>query len=126
MGASLQILSEARRLGLSLTEIPVKVTYSEPKAAGAQITQGMNLVETLFWGTVWARPYTYLGLPAALALIVGIGSGIWALDVYVSQHYLVPSAALLCGVSFLAALLLGSFAFYVTISRRIVKEIVRR
>lgn len=123
MGASLQILSEAQRANLSVVEVPVKVTYGEAKPASAQIAQGMNLVETLFWGTVWARPYTYLGIPAFALLVLSVGSGIWAVDVYAAQNYLVPSAALLCGVSFLGAVILASFAFYVTISRRIVREV---
>jgi hypothetical protein len=83
----------------------------------------MNLVEALFWSTVWARPYTYLGVPAAALFAACLASGLWALGVYAEQGYLVPSAALLCSVSFLGGVLLTSFAFYVTISRRLVKEI---
>jgi glycosyltransferase involved in cell wall biosynthesis len=123
MGASLQILGEAQKARLHIVEIPVTVTYNESSSPQKQIAQGMNLVEALFWGTVWVRPYTYLGVPALALLASSVGAGVWALDVYATQRYLVPSAALLCGVSFLGAVILTSFAFYVTISRRIVKEI---
>ncbi len=123
MGASLQILSEAKRARLSIVEVPVTVAYGDEKPPLEVLAQGMNLIETLFWSTVWTRPYTYLGVPAALLFTVCVGAGIWALDVYAKQAYLVPSAALICSVSFLGGVLLTSFAFYVTISRRIVKEL---
>lgn len=123
MGASLQVLSEARRARLSIVEVPVTVSYGGANPPLEVLAQGMNLVEALFWSTVWARPYTYLGVPATLLFTLCAGSGIWALDVYAKQAYLIPSAALICSVSFLGGVLLTSFAFYVTISRRIVKEI---
>ena len=123
MGASLEILSEARKARLNVMEVPVTVTYEDAKSPSSQINQGMNLVETLFYSTGWARPYTYLGVPALILLILCGASGLWALGVYAEQRYLVPSAALICGVSFLGGVLLMSFAFYVTISRKIVKEV---
>lgn len=123
MGASLQILSEIINAKLSIGEVPVTVTYADKKPRLAVLNQGANLIEVLFWTTVWRRPYTYLGLPSLALMALSIGFGLGALDVYLKQSYLIPSYALVCGLSFLGSILLIIFIFNITVSRRIVSEL---
>ena len=124
MGASLEILSKAKEASLSIGEVPVRISYEKAeKPLNKLMRQGLSLVETLFWGYVWARPYTILGVPAIALFTIAMAAGLWAFTEYAATRYLIPSAALITGVAFLGGLIFSAAAFYITVSRRIVKEL---
>lgn len=127
MGASLQLLNLVKENSFKISEVPCVVTYEKPeKPIHNLLSQGLNLVNTIFWGGIWARPYTVLGVPALILFVISLWSGIIALSVYLTQHYLVGTLALLCGVTFLSSLALISIIFFITIQRRVIMELSRK
>lgn len=127
MGASLDILNMAKEMDLKISEVPCTITYNEPeKPFSNLLKQGLNLINTVFWGLIWARPYTFLGIPAMILFIAALASGIQVLDVYLRQGYLIGTLALFCGVSFLSSLALISVIFFIIIQRKVIKELSRK
>jgi len=126
MGVSLEILTKARELSLRMSEVPCTITYLKEKPIRSLLQQGMSLIETLFWGTVWARPYTILGIPAFLLFLTSLFFGSWSLIHYTQTKSLVPSLALICGISFISSLALLSITFIITIQRRLIKEVTKK
>lgn len=123
MGASIEILNRALALNLTISEVPCSITYETSNSPTKVISQGMNLVETIFWNTVWSRPYTFLGVPAAFLVFTSSIFGLMLLNFYATERVIIPSILFLCALTALAALLLVIFAFFITISRRIIKEL---
>jgi glycosyltransferase involved in cell wall biosynthesis len=124
MNASLEILNKAKESNLTISDIPCVVTYNDPEKPFHRVFyQGMTLIEIIFWGAIWSRPYTFLGLPAFLLFLISIGSGSYAFYLYLSLGYLIPSLALICGISFLSSMALGTITFIITIQRRLSKEL---
>jgi glycosyltransferase involved in cell wall biosynthesis len=124
MEASLEILNKAKDNHLSISEVPCVVSYDEPEKPFHRVVyQGMTLVEIIFWGAVWSRPYTFLGIPAFLLMAISIFTGFWTLSLYVSTFQLIPSLALICGVSFISSLALLTATFIITMQRRLLREL---
>ena len=123
MGASLEILTKAKEHRLTISDVPCTVKYAAAQEAGKLLNQGLRLIESVYWGLIWARPFTIIGIPAFLSMIISILSGIYALTKYFATGYLVPSIALLSGITLIVSLVLGLMAFFVTTQRRLLKEL---
>jgi len=124
MEASLEILNRAKENCLTISEVPCIITYDEPeKPIHKVIYQGMVLIEIMFWGAVWGKPYTFLGIPALILLLTSVFTGIWTLSLYLTTYRLIPSLALICGISFISALTLATITFIITMQRRLLKEL---
>ena len=127
MGASLEILNRAKENKLKLTEVPCAIVYDKPeKPFHNLLSQGLDLVNTVFWSGIWARPYTFLGIPALILFIISSITGIQAILLYMSQGRLVGSLALICGITLLSSIALMSITFFIMIQRRVIKELSRR
>ncbi len=127
MGASLEILNIAKEENMKISEVPCVITYNKPeKPASNLLSQGLNLINSIFWSGIWARPYTVLGLPALVLFIFSMWAGIQAIIVYLAEGKLLATLAILCGVSFLSSVALVSIIFFITIQRRVIKELSRK
>jgi glycosyltransferase involved in cell wall biosynthesis len=123
MGASLEIINRAKEMNLKIVDIPCKVTYNKPEHPTKFIYQGLTLVEIIFWGTVWDRPYTFLGIPTFLLFCISLFSGAYTTLLYFETFKLNISMALICGLSFISFLILGNITFIISMQRRLVKEL---
>jgi glycosyltransferase involved in cell wall biosynthesis len=123
MGASLEIINHAKELNLKIVDIPCKVTYNKPEVPTKFIYQGLTLVEIIFWGAVWDRPYTFLGIPTAILFIISLFSGLYTTGLYLSTFKLNISMTLICGLTFISFLVLGNITFIISMQRRLVKEL---
>lgn len=124
MEASLEILNKAKEKNITTSEVSCIVTYNEPEKPFHRVFyQGMTLIEIIFWGAIWARPYTFLGAPAFLLLLISTFTGIWTFSLYVTTYRLIPSLALICGISFIASIALLTITFIITMQRRLLKEL---
>lgn len=96
MGASLQVLDQAKKLNLKVKEIPCNVNYDVPYPhKQSMLKQGFNLIETLLWMTIWKNPLVYLGIPGAIFVVVGIISFLNLMLLYVQFREFVLSWAVL-------------------------------
>jgi len=123
MGASLEILNRAKEFGLVIAEVPCTVTYSKKRSFSSDLRHGVSLLETIFWGVIWARPYTFLGIPASIFLLSSIICGSIVIINYADQHYFILNVAVVAGMSFIIGILLTAATFFITIQRRLLKEI---
>jgi glycosyltransferase involved in cell wall biosynthesis len=123
MGASLEIINHAKELNLKIVDIPCRVTYNKPEVPTKFIYQGLTLVEIIFWGAVWERPYTFLGIPTFILLCISILSGLYTTGLYITTFKLNISMALIFGLTFISSLILGNITFIISMQRRLVKEL---
>lgn len=73
----------AREKGLKVEEVPVTISYQDqPKRS--VFLQGILVLFGVLSLVRQHRPLLYFGLPGGFFLAVGIGWGLWALDIY--QH----------------------------------------
>jgi len=118
-GMSLEILRETKRLGLPITEVPIKCDYNKNSHSTGALQHGSSLVESLLWLVIFRRPLTILGIPALLLLVGSLVSASFTLYLYVTLNYLVLSWALITISCLIVGMLLAFSAilFYV-MSRR--------
>jgi len=95
MGVSAEVLLKARELGLMVAEVPVEVRYKGLETSTHNpFRHGMGVISTIIRLVVEERPLVYLGIPGAALLCIGMFFGLWALQVYVTHHYVVTNIAL--------------------------------
>lgn len=119
MGASVEILKQARRKGLKIVEVPCTVHYpsSAPKKRSS-LMHGSSLAESLLWLTVWQHPLLYLGVPSMGLLLTGVFSAILVIAEWSSTRYVPLSAAVLGLGGILAGLMTGITAIIVWAIKR--------
>lgn len=104
MGASLEILIQARDKGLTITEVPVETRYDGLDTSTLHpVKHGLSLVGTIIRLVVEERPLVYLGIPGAVILLIGSALGVWSIEI--SAHALtigesVPTNPLLLAIAF--------------------------
>jgi len=123
MGASIEILQQAKKLGLRIREVPCAISYRDTKHSQHPLTHGYDLVEVIFWHYVWEKPLRTLGISSIISLFLGVLFSIWLLVEYASSRWFAPSLAFL-GLGFLLfGVLLGFFAMLVLIFKKLLKEL---
>jgi len=114
MGVSVEILLEARKRGLKVGEVAASCRYDgdlKPSKLNP-VSHGVSVVMSLVRRVVEERPLTYLGLPGALCLLVGVFFGVWMLQIYAAEHHIVTNIALAA----IAFVLIGLFAVFTAIT----------
>ena len=97
MGASVQILLEASKQNLKITEVPSTCKYENGDVSTSTqnpITHGIGVVSSIVRLIVEERPLTALGTPGVLCLIVGAVFGVWLLQIYAVARSIVTNIAL--------------------------------
>jgi glycosyltransferase involved in cell wall biosynthesis len=113
MGASLEILIQARDQGLRIAEVPVEAHYDGLDTSTLHpVEHGLNLVGTIIRLVVEERPLLYLGIPAIFFLAVGIVFGVLTLQLYSIEHAIVTNV-FLAGIAFI---LMGMFTLFTAIT----------
>ena len=108
MSASLELLRAVDKSELKVCEVPISCTYNVHgvnTSTENPITHGIGLVMSIVKLVVEERPLMFLGLPGILSLILGIGFGVWMIDVYVATYSIITNIAL----ASLAFMLIGFF-----------------
>ena len=97
MGASVQILLEASKQNLKISEVPSTCKYENGDVSTSTenpITHGLGVVMSIIRLIVEERPLTVLGIPGILCLFAGLGFGVWMLQIYALTHSIVTNIAL--------------------------------
>lgn len=128
MGVSVEILRQAREQGMVIAEVPVEVRYHGfDTSTHNPISHGMSVLSTIINSVVEESPLTYLGVPAAFVLLLGIAFGIWTLQLYTTNHYVVTnvfliSITLILSGMFLLLTALTLFAMQARTQRMMITE----
>jgi glycosyltransferase involved in cell wall biosynthesis len=113
MGISTEILQRAGEQGLRIGEVSVQVTYKGVKTSTYHpLRHGLSVLATIIRLVVEERPLFYLGIPGAIMLIIGIGFGIWTVQLFTSVRYIVTNVAL-AAVTFT---LIGTFTLFTAVT----------
>lgn len=115
MGASVEILQAVDKRELKVCEVPISCTYNVhgvDTSTENPITHGIGLVMSIVKLVVEERPLMFLGLPGILSFILGIGFGVWMMNVYVATHSIITNIAL----ASLAFMLIGFFTMSTSIT----------
>jgi len=108
MGASIQILLQASKHKLRITEVTSTCKYKNAESSTSTenpIKHGASLLMSIIKLIVEDRPLMFLGLPGISSLIVGTLFGVWMMNLYVEEGRIVTNIAL----ASIGSLLLGCF-----------------
>jgi glycosyltransferase involved in cell wall biosynthesis len=108
MGASVQILREASKQDLRISEVPSTCKYENngySTSTKNPVTHGVGVIMSLIRLIVEERPLTVLGIPGLFCLLGGLSFGVWMLQLYAASHTIVTNVALAA----IAFILMGFF-----------------
>ena len=97
MGASVEILLKASKSDLRIVEVPSTCKYNTSNGNTSTehpLTHAMGVVFSLIRLIVEERPLLFLGVPSLLCLLIGVGFGIWMLQVYELRRIIETNIAL--------------------------------
>jgi glycosyltransferase involved in cell wall biosynthesis len=97
MGASVEILLEASKKDLKICEVPSSCKYNNGDVATSTenpLTHGIGVIMSIVRLTIEAKPLSILGVPALICLFTGLFFGVWMLQIYAIEHYIVTNIAL--------------------------------
>ena len=94
MGASVEILLQAKKHGLRVKEISATCNYKDVENSKNPVRHGASVLMSLFKLVVEDKPLACLGLPGVISLGLGIFFSIWTLHSYTVQHRIVTNLAL--------------------------------
>lgn len=100
-GADSEILIDASRKKLDITEVSVRVRYNtgEKTSTKNPISHTSEVVTSLIESIAIRHPLKYLGVPGLLLIIIGISFGVWSLLIF-NEVRSFPVATLVIGVGF--------------------------
>ncbi len=120
MGASVEILMEARKQNLRVCEVPCYCLYNSKVDGSTEhpLRHGMGVVISFVRLIIEEKPLQILGLPGVLFLLIGIIFGVWMLQIYAIEHVIETNIAL-AALSFviIGAFMLSSAITLYAISR---------
>ena len=122
MGADSQILLDARKSNLRVSESMVSVTYGKDTSTHHPIRHLGDVVLSLVKYAAEERPLLLLGLPGLAALTIGLVYGALLMSIYVNTREFIFAYALLA----VGAALLGVFALLVAIILFAVSNLFKR
>ena len=113
MGISAEILRRAGEQDLRIAEVSMQVNYKGVETSTHNpFRHGLSVLSTIIRLVVEERPLFYLGIPGVAMIIIGIGFGIWTVQLYTSAKYIVTNIALAA----IAFTLIGAFTLFTAVT----------
>jgi glycosyltransferase involved in cell wall biosynthesis len=123
MGISTEILRRAGEQGLRVAEVSVQVDYKGIQASTHNpLRHGLSVLSTIIKLVVEERPLLYLGVPGAILITIGIGFGIWTLQLFTIERRIVTNVALAA----IAFSMVGIFTLFTAITLYAIVRLVER
>lgn len=124
MGVSAEILIDARKQGLRVREVSASCSYDNGTKTSTHnpVKHGFDVLGSITKLVIEEKPLKLLGLPGILLLAIGIVFGVWTLQIYGTQHYIVTNIALAA----LGFVMIGFFALSTAITLYAISRLVAR
>jgi glycosyltransferase involved in cell wall biosynthesis len=125
MGASVEILLEARKNDLKICEVPSSCKYHKGGVGTSTenpVTHGLGVVMSIVRLIVEERPLMVLGIPGLLCLFAGVAFGVWMLQLYAIGHQIVTNIAL----ASVAFVLVGFFMLSTAVTLYAISRLSKR
>jgi glycosyltransferase involved in cell wall biosynthesis len=95
MAVSAEIISEASRMGLKITEVPITVSYENVKPSQNPILHGVGNLSRIFIFISERRPLLFFSVAGGILILAGIVAGIFVIQGYYNSNILATGTALL-------------------------------
>jgi len=108
-GADSEILVDASKKGLRISEEKISVVYNTGKKTSTKnpVSHSGEVIASLLELIAIKRPLTYLGIPGLILILIGIGFGIWSLSYFNEARFFpIPILVTAFGSSIIGAMLL--------------------
>jgi len=114
MGASVEVLMNAQKNGLTVVEVPVEVKYKELERSSTQNVwgHGASVLMSIIRLVVEEKPLILLGLPGIIFLFAGTAFGVWMLKIFAEEQQIMTNIAL----ASMAFILIGMFTLFTAIT----------
>jgi len=125
MGASVEILLKAKKHDMKIREVPSSCKYNNVDVATSTehpVTHGIGVIMSIVRFVVEEKPLAVLGIPALLCLFMGLGFGIWMLQIYAIEHFIVTNIAL----ASVAFILIGFFMLSTAITLYAITRVAQK
>ena len=122
MGASVEVLLQAKKHGLRVKEISATCNYDDVENSTNPVRHGASVLMTLLKLVVEDNPLVFLGLPGIVALTLGGAFGAWMLRLYTIEHRIVTNWAL-ASITFV---LIGFFFLSTAITLYAIRRVEER
>ena len=95
MGVSTEILIKSNKLGLVITEVPIKVNYEGDTSTHDPISHGTSVILSTLKFTSIHNPLKFYGIPGLIFLIIGLGFAAWTIQIYSVQQQIITNISLI-------------------------------
>ena len=96
MAISAEIISEASKKGLKISEVPITVSYDDVTSSQNPVLHGLGNLSRIFFFISERRPLLFFSVIGGILLLLGIVSGIGVLQIYYGSNVFATGNALLC------------------------------
>jgi len=124
MGASAEILFNARKQDLKIREVAASCNYSNGVRNHVHnpVRHGASVIQSILKLVIEDRPMLVLGVPGIICMTIGVFFGVWMLQIYSAAHYIVTNIAL----ASLAFVLIGFFLLSTSITLYAISRLAQR
>jgi glycosyltransferase involved in cell wall biosynthesis len=123
MGAGAEILQKAAELNAGISEVPTSVSYDMAETSSqSPIYHALDVLGSTIKHVSIRHPLLFYGLPALVFMALGIGFGVWALQIYAATTQLITNIALVSVASFMIGLILAATAIILFTVISVVRE----
>lgn len=91
-----EMISEAERNGLNITEVPISIIYTKDGSTLNPVKHGFGVLNRILVMISEKRPLLFFSVAGGILLILGIISGIGVLQTYYGSRVFATGSALLC------------------------------
>ena len=95
MGVSTEILIKSNKLGLVITEVPIKVNYEGDTSTHDPISHGTSVILSTLKFTSIHNPLKFYGIPGLVFLIIGLGFVAWTIQIYSVEQEIITNISLI-------------------------------
>jgi len=95
MGVSTEILIKSSKLGLIITEVPIKVNYEGDTSTHDPVSHGTSVILSTLKFTSIHNPLKFYGIPGLIFLIIGLGFVAWTIQIYSVEQEIITNISLI-------------------------------
>ncbi|MEM4213727.1 MAG: glycosyltransferase family 2 protein [Candidatus Methanomethylicaceae archaeon] len=124
MGASTEILLKAKRVGLTIKEIPININYEvERSSTQNPFVHGLDVMLTTVKHISMTRPMLFYGVPGLIALVTAGIFWVWTFQMFALTRQIFTNLALIAIGATIVGLMLLSTAVMLWVLVSVVREL---
>ncbi|MEM3366600.1 MAG: glycosyltransferase family 2 protein [Candidatus Methanomethyliaceae archaeon] len=124
MGASTEILLKAKRVGLTIKEIPININYEvERSSTQNPFVHGLDVMLTTVKHISMTRPMLFYGVPGLIALVTAAIFWVWTFQMFALTRQIFTNLALIAIGATIVGLMLLSTAVMLWVLVSVVREL---